>query len=169
MKNRYRLIMALIPTILAFYIVMLPMNRVIEKDHVEIFPFFNWRLFSSVPSAQIWEYALILHSIDGHEVDEPAYLIPNDEIRDWKALRIVAKACRKNVSCASEVTEIIYPIVRRIVDAEIVEFSIIEARVDLHDIRDHIRDIVTQQTRITDFFQPSTEIGRWNTHTGRMG
>ena len=169
MRTRYRLIMVLIPAILALYIVMLPLNRVIEKEHVEIFPFFSWRLFDSVPNAQTWEYGLILHSIDGNRVDEPHYLIPNDEIRDWKALQVVATACIKNVSCDLEVTEIIYPIVWRIVDAEIVEFSIIEARVDLHDVRDHIRDIVTEEISITDFFRPRIEIGRWNTYTGRVG
>ena len=168
MRNRYRLIMGLIPAILALYIVMLPLNRVVEEEHVEVFPFFSWSLFSSVPNAQTSEYGLILHSIDGNRVDEPHYLIPNDEVRDWKALHLVAEVCRKNSSCDLEVKEIIYPIVWRLVDAEVVEFSIIQARVDLLEIQNHIRDIVAQQADITDFFEPRTEMGRWNTYTGRV-
>lgn len=168
MRNRYRLIMGLIPVILAFYLAMLPMNRTIEEEHVEIFPFFSWSLFSSVPSVNSSQYSLVLHAIDNNEVDGIRYLIPNDDVRDWKALNLVAEICRRNDPCDSEVVEIIYPIVWRLTGAETAEFSILEARVDLHDIQENIRDIVDQQANITDFFQSRTDIGRWNTRSGRI-
>ena len=169
MRNRYRLIMGLIPVILALYVVMLPMNRVIEEEHVEIFPFFSWKLFDNVPNPQATEYGVILHSIDGNEVDGTQYLIPNNNIRDWKALILAVEACEKSTSCDSTVEEVVYPIVRRLADAEIVEFSVIEATVDLYEVRDKIRDLANRQTSKTDFFHPRAAIGRWNTHSGRTG
>ena len=160
--------MGLIPAILTLYIIMIPMNRVVEKEHAELFPFFRWTLFPSVPNASTSEYGLILHSINGYEVDGTQYLIPNDEIRDWKTLKLTAESCKKDVSCDSKVIDVIYPIVWRLADAEVAEFSIIEARIDLRDIQENIRDIVAKQANITDFFQPRTEIGRWNTSSGRI-
>lgn len=169
MRSRHRLIMLLIPAILALYIVMLPLNRVIEQEHPEIFPFFDWQLFAYVPDAEISKYGLILESIDGDQVDGVQYLIPNDKIRDWKALALVAETCQKAVSCDAEVMEIVYPIVLQLTATEVIEFRIVKARVDLDDIQANIRDIAAGRASRTDFFQIETEIGRWNTRTGRVG
>ena len=168
MRDRHQLITLLIPAILALYIVMLPLNRVIEQEHVEIFPFFHWSLFSVIPDWQTTEYGLMVHSIDGAEVDGNRYLIPNDEVRDWKALLYTAKECKRDGFCDERVEAILFPLVLQRTGAEVVEFSIIEASVDLRDIQEGIRDLAADRTSTTDFFQPRTEIGRWNTQVGRV-
>ena len=167
-RNRYHLIKLLIPVSVAVYVVMLPLNFVIEKEHTEVFPFYSWRLFPSIPAWQTSEYALIVHSIDGDEVNSTRYLIPSENIRDSKALKLAVTACTKETQCDETVTEVLYPLILQSLGAQRVEFSIIKARIDLHDIQDNIDDIAAQKVRTTDFFQPHTIIGRWNTHVGRI-
>ena len=168
-RNRYQLIKLLIPVSLALYIVMIPMNFVIEEEHTEVFPFFSWRLFDNVPGWETSEYGLIVHSIDGDEVDGTHYLIPSNNVRDWKVLILAVKACVKDIDCDETITEVLYPIVMQSLgDAKTVEFSIIKARIDLHDIQNNLQDIAAQKVRKTDFFQPHTLIGRWNTQIGRI-
>ena len=158
----------MIPAFLVLYIVMLPLNALIEDDHGEIFPFFSWRLFTRVPDWYTTEYGLLVHSVEGLEVDEPFYLIPSDDIRDWKALSQAVKACTTSGNCDQTVTETLYPIVFHSLETRNVEFSIIEARIDLRDIQDRIDDIATTAINKTEFFQPGNTIGRWHTQTGRM-
>ena len=168
LRNRYRLIKLLIPVSIALYIFMLPLSSVIETEHGEVFPFFRWRLFSSVPDWQASQYGMTLHSIDGVEVSGTRYLIPSDTIRDWKALRFAAAACRQDNDCDETVAEVLYPIISRSFGTTTVEFSVIRATIDLHDIRDHIEDIAEHRATRTDFFQPYQLIGRWNTQIGRV-
>lgn len=147
---------------------MLPLNSVLEEDHGEIFPFFSWRLFSRIPDWQTTEYGLLLHSIDGAALDSEYYLIPGNNIRDRKALRSVAVVCRKDVNCDEEVATVLYPILFDSLGTMNIEFSIVRARIDLHDIQDHIDDIAAQVVSKTSFFRPDITIGRWNTQVGRL-
>lgn len=167
-RSRYRLIRRLIPAVIALYVVMLPLNSVLEEDHGEIFPFFSWRLFSRIPDWQTTEYGLLLHSIDGAPLDREYYLIPSDDVRDWKALRSVVKDCRIDDNCDGAVASILYPILFDVVGTTNLEFSIVKARVDLHDIQDHIDDLAVQAVSKTSFFRPGTTLGRWNTQVGRL-
>ena len=147
---------------------MLPLNSVLEEDHGEIFPFFSWRLFSRIPDWQTTEYGLLLHSIDGASLDSEYYLIPGDNIRDWKALRSVAAVCRRSDNCDEDVATVLYPILFDSLGSMNIEFSIVRARVDLHEIQDNIDDIASRAVSKTSFFRPDTIIGRWNTQVGRI-
>ena len=167
-RNRYQLIKLLIPVTVVLYIVMLLLHSVIEEEHTEVFPFFSWGLFSIIPDWQTSEYALIVHSIDGDEVDGPLYLIPSNDIRDFKALNLATTACTKDSHCDETVVEVLYPIIEQSLGTKSVEFSIVVASIDLHDIQDNIDDIAVQAASKTDFFQSHTSIGRWNTQVGRI-
>ena len=153
---------------IALYVVMLPLNSVLEEDHGEIFPFFSLRLFSRIPDWQTTEYGLLLHSIDGVALESEYYLIPSDDVRDWKALRSVASVCRRNDNCDEEVAAVLYPILFDSLGTMNIEFSIVRARVDLHEIQDNIDDIATRAVSKTSFFRLDTTIGRWNTQVGRL-
>lgn len=162
-RRRRRLVRLLAPAIVVLYVIMIPLNSAFETDHAEIFPFFRWRLFAYVPDWQTHEYALIVDAVDGQVVDGTHYLIPNDSVRDWKALRVAAAACNTGVDCDDTVAEVIYPIIRRDSGDSSVEFRIVRARVDLRDVQDHISDLTEGETTVTDLFQPIKVLGRWNT------
>ena len=157
----------LIPAFLVLYLAMIPLNSVLETEHVEVFPFFKWKLFTHIPDWETFEYALVIDAIDGETPAETRYLIPSEDVRDWKALRRVAIACEKDRGCDEAVTEVLDPIIRRALGERSVDFSIIRADVDLHDVQDNIVDFVDGRLTRTDFFSPSKVIVRWNTHTGR--
>lgn len=141
------------------YVVMIPLNSLVEQEHSEIFPFFNWQLFSNIPSWQKHEYGLVLEAIDGEPVEEGNYLIPNAEIRDWKALRFAASYCVKNVDCDDRIADVIYPLVIRSTGHHDVEFRIIKAEIDLREVQPAIDDIADGKTPIADFFQSESTIG----------
>ena len=167
-KNRCRLARLLILTFFALYLVMIPLNSVIEEEHAEVFPFFSWSLFDDIPEWQTSEYALVIDAVDGQQIEEDHYLIPSSDIRDWKALRSSAVACAKNINCDDTVADVLYPIIWRYIGEHNVDFRIIRADIDLHDVRDSIDDLAEGTTTRTDFFQPRAVVGRWNTETGRM-
>lgn len=167
-RRRFRLTRLLIPLFLVLYVVMIPLNSVVEQEHSEVFPFFKWQLFSNIPDWQTHEYALVLEAIDGQRVEERQYLIPNTEVRDWKALRLAALDCVRNVDCDDTIADVIYPLVIRSVGHEEVEFSIVKAEIDLREVQLQVDDIANGRTAITDFFQSESEIGRWNTEVGRI-
>ena len=168
MRSRHRLITMLIPALAIIYVVMLPLASVIEEDHGEVLPFFSWRLFSRVPDWNTTEYGLLLHFVEGAAVSGTYYLIPSDDIRHWKALRLAAKACNSDSNCDQIVAEVLYPIVFESLGTTNVEFSIIRATVDLHDVQDHIDALATQQLNKTEFFKVDRTIGRWHTQVGRV-
>ena len=167
-RRRFRLTKYLIPFFLVLYIVMIPLNSVVEQDHSEVFPFFKWKLFSNIPDWRTQEYALVLEAVDGQPVEEGHYLIPNVNVRDWKALRLAAIDCVKNVDCDDTVADVIYPLVIRSVGHDEVEFSIIRAEIDLREVQPQVDDIADDKAAITDFFQSESVIGRWNTEVGRI-
>ncbi len=147
---------------------MIPLNAVLESEHSEVFPFFKWKLFTNIPDWETFEYALIVDAIDGEPPAETFYLIPSADVRDWKTLRRVATACTKERDCDEAVTEVLFPIIRRALGEQSVDFSIIKAEIDLHDVQDNITDFAEGRLTRTDFFRPSEVIGHWNTHTGRI-
>ncbi len=167
-RRRLRLTKYLIPLFLVLYVVMIPLNSVVEQEHSEVFPFFKWRLFSNIPDWQTNEYALVLEAVDGQPVEEGHYLIPNTEVRDWKALRLAALDCVRNVDCDDTVADVIFPLVIRSTGHSEVEFSIIRAEIDLREVQPQVDDIANGKTAITDFFQSESAIGRWNTEVGRI-
>ena len=130
-RRRFRLTKLTILLFLVLYIVMIPLNSVLEQEHSEVFPFFKWQLFSNIPSWQTHEYGLVLEAIDGEPVEEGIYLIPNTEIRDWKALRFAALDCVKNVECDNTIADVIYPLVIESTGHREVEFRIVKAEIDL--------------------------------------
>ncbi len=168
LKSRYRLTKLLVPAFFVLYLVMIPLNSVVEEEHSEVFPFFRWRLFATIPDWQTTEYALVIDAIDGEPADEPRYLIPSTDIRDWKALRTSAVACSKDIACDDTVTDVLFPIVQQALGDRSIDFSIIEADVDLHDVRDGIDDLADGVATRTEFYRPRTVIGQWNTETGRI-
>ena len=167
-RRRFRLVKYLIPLFLVLYIVMIPLNAVVEQEHTEVFPFFKWKLFSHIPDWKTREYALVLEAVDGQPVEAGHYLIPNTNVRDSKALRLAALDCIKNVDCDDTVADVIYPLVIGSVGHDEVEFSIIRAEIDLREIQPGVYDIANGSAAITDFFQPVSTIGRWNTELGRI-
>ncbi len=162
-RRRRRLVRLLAPAVVVLYVIMIPLNSVVETDHVEIFPFFKWRLFAYVPDWQTHEYALIVEAIDGQAVDGTYYLIPNDSVRDWKALRVAAAACNTGVDCDDTVAEVIHPLIRRDLGDSSVDFRIVRARIDLRDVQDHVNELNEGEIAATDLFRPIEELGRWNT------
>ena len=168
MRRRHRFITTLIPALAALYIVMLPLSSLIEEDHGEVLPFFSWRLFTRVPDWYTIEYGLLLHSVDGAAMSKPSYLIPSDDIRHWKALQLAIKACDSGSRCDKTVAEILHPIIFDLLGSTNVEFSIVKASVDLHDVRDRIDSHPIQGLSKTEFFQVDRTIGRWNTQVGRI-
>lgn len=167
-RRRFRPTRLLVPLFLVLYVVMIPLNSVVEQEHSEIFPFFKWQLFSNIPDWETSEYALVVEAVDGQPVEAGDYLIPNIEVRDWKALRFAASDCIKNVECDDTIADVIYPIVIRLTGHHEVEFSIIEAEIDLREIQPVVDDIADGRMPISDFFQPESVIGRWNTEFGRI-
>lgn len=166
-KSRRRLIKLAAPAIVVLYILMIPLNSVIETEHSEVFPFFKWKLFAHIPDWETYEYALIVDAIDGHTVEGEHYLIPSDTVRDRKALRQAALACRDGTDCDDTVVDVIYPIVRRELNDSIVDFRIVRAQIDLRDMQDHVSGLTEGETAVTDLFRPVEVLGRWNTETGR--
>ena len=170
-RRRFRPTRFLVPLFLVLYVVMIPLNSVVEQEHSEVFPFFKWQLFSNIPGWQTHQYALVLEAVDGQPVEEGNYLIPNTEVRDWKALRFAAFACvdnGDNGDCDDTIADVIYPIVIRSTGHHEVEFSIIRAEIDLREVQPAVDDIADGRTPISDFFQSESVIGRWNTEIGRV-
>lgn len=158
----------LVPGFIVLYIAMIPLNSVLESEHVEVFPFFKWKLFTHIPDWESFEYGLVIDAIDGEPPAETSYLIPSDDVRDWKALRRVAIACAKDRGCEEDVTGVLYPIIERALGKRSIDFSIIKADVDLHELQDNIDDFADGRLTRTDFFRPSEVIAQWNTRTGRL-
>ncbi len=169
LKNRFRLAKLLIPAFFVLYIVMIPLNGVLEDDHTEVFPFFKWKLFAHVPDWETTEFGLAIDAIDGEPVDGDVYLIPSTDIRDWKVLSTTAWACRRGDPCDETVRDVLVPIVLAALGDRSIDFSIIEAVVDLRDVRDGVDDLADGTALRTDFYRPVDVIGRWNTQTGRIG
>lgn len=169
LKNRFRLAKLLIPAFFVLYLVMIPLNGVLEDDHTEVFPFFKWKLFAHVPEWETTEFGLAIDAIDGEPVDGDVYLIPSTDIRDWKVLSTTAWACRRGDPCDETVRQVLVPIVRHALGDRSIDFSIIEAEVDLRDVRDGVDDLADGTALRTDFYRPVAVIGRWNTQTGRIG
>ena len=164
-RRRWKL---LIPGFIVLYLAMIPMNSVLESEHVEVFPFFKWKLFANVPDWESSEYGLVIDAIDGEQTEETYYLIPSDSIRDWKALRRVAIACAKGQDCDEGVTGVLYPIIQESLGDSSIDFSIVKAQVDLHDLQDNVTDFAEGRLTRTDFFRPIEVVARWNTQTGRL-
>lgn len=160
-KRCRRLVRLLAPAIVVLYVIMIPLNSAIETDHSEIFPFFKWKLFAHIPDWETYEFALIVDAIDGDDVEGTYYLIPNDSVRDWKALRLAALACRDGIDCDETVAEVIYPIIRRDLGDSSVDFRIVRAQVDLRDVQDHVSELTEGEIAATDLFQPIEVLGRW--------
>ena len=62
----------------------------------------------------------------------------------------------------------LYPIIERALGDRSIDFSIIKADVDLHELQDNVDEFADGRLTRTDFFQPSDVIARWNTRTGRL-
>lgn len=167
-RSRRRLTKYLIPAVLVLYIAMIFLNSVLETEHVEVFPFFKWKLFANVPEWEAIEYGLAVEAIDGEPVSRDLYLIPSDDVRDWKALRLAITACTKGGDCDGTVEEVLVPIVREALGPASIDFRIVEARVNLGDVRDRIDDVADGMATRTDFLRPIEVIGRWNTETGPL-
>lgn len=167
-RRRRRLWKLLVPGFIVLYIAMIPLNSVLETDHVEVFPFFKWKLFTNIPDWETFEYALVIDAIDGEPPAETFYLIPSADVRDWKALRRVAIACNKDRGCDEAVTGVLYPIIRRALGERSVDFSIIRADVNLHDLQDNITDFADGRLTRAELLRPDKLIVQWNTDTGRI-
>jgi len=169
LKNRFRLAKVLVPAFFVLYLVMIPLNGVLEDDHTEVFPFFKWKLFANVPDWQTTEFGLAIDAIDGEPTDGDVYLIPSTDIRDWKVLSTTAWACRRGDPCDDSVRDVLVPIVRQALGDRSIDFSIVEAEVDLRAVRGGVDDLADGTALRTDFYRPVAVIGRWNTETGRIG
>ena len=169
LKNRFRLAKLLVPAFFVLYLVMIPLNGVLETEHNEVFPFFKWKLFANIPDWQTTEFGLVIDAIDGEPTDGDFYLIPSTDIGDWKVMSSIAWACRRGDPCDEAVTDALVPIVRQALGDHSIDFSIVEAEVDLRDVRDGVDDLADGITLRTDFYRPIQVIGQWNTETGRIG
>ena len=154
---------------LILYLAMIPLNAVLETERSEVFPFFDWKLFAYIPDWQVTEFALVVDAIDGELIEEPHYLVPNTDVRDWKAVRTVALGCKRDDLCDEEVNEVLLPIIRESLSGRDINFSLIEATIDLSDIRDNIEELANGSAIHTEYFRPVRTIGQWNTETGRIG
>ena len=169
LKNRFRLAKLLVPAFFVLYLAMIPLNAVLETEHTEVFPFFKWKLFANIPDWQTTEFGLVIDAIDGEPAEDDFYLIPSHDIRDWKVLSTTAWACRRGDPCDDMVADVLVPIVQQALGDHSIDFSIVEAEVDLADVRDGIDDLADGDAIRTDFFRPVRIIGQWNTETGRIG
>ena len=169
LKNRFRLAKLLIPVFFVLYLVMIPLNGVLEDDHTEVFPFFDWKLFAYIPDWQTTEFGLVADAIDGEPTDGDLYLVPSTNTRDWKVLKTIAEACRRGDPCDDMVSDELVPAVRQALGDRSIDFSIIEAEIDLRDVRDSVDDLADGTVLRTDFYRPMSVIGQWNTQTGRIG
>ena len=168
--GRYNWLKLLLPCVLVLYPVMVLAGLIIGIGAVqgEIFPFFSWRLFSDTPQWAIVKPGLMVHSIDGEPIAGTRYLIPNQDIRDQKALRNAINHCFHPDNCDQAVAQLIFPVVRRLTQGHDVEFSIVNARIDLRDVQQGIGSIAKGKSKRTDFYTPETLIGRWTTTRGRV-
>ncbi|WP_419842502.1 hypothetical protein [Candidatus Poriferisodalis sp.] len=163
-----RLRKLIVPGFLVLYLVMIPLHALAETDHVEVFPFFKWKLFTHIPDWQSSEYGLVVDRVDGEAPGRSTYLIPSDDVRDWKALRRVAIACAKDRGCDKQITEVLHPILQRKLGERRIEFSIVKAEVDLREVQAKVTDLADGRMSRTDFFRPSEVIVRWDTGAGRI-
>ena len=160
--NRPRLTRRFAVVFVVFYLFMVWLRPATGTGQDELFPFFAWALFAQTPAWQRLENTVVLRAIDGEPMEDVRYLIPNDDIRDAKALRRTVDACESDrTACAAAVEAWLFPVVRRLTTGGSVEFSIVKARVDLRVARREIRRLAGGAARETDFFQPQDEIGRW--------
>ena len=166
--RRYRLTKLLVPAFLVLYIAMIPLHSVLETEHGEIFPFFRWKLFSHIPDWQSYDYGLVVDAIDGQPTSGVHFLIPNPDIRDWKALRLAVSACAAEIDCDETVAEVLYPIVHQNLGDRSVDFSIVRTTADLHDVQANIDGLVDGTTTRADLTRPTRVLSRWNTETGRI-
>ena len=159
--SRYRFVKALIPLFLAFYLFMILLHLAVNFRQSEIYPFFQWWLFSTTPGWERTDHAVILHALNGEPVDGVRFLIPNDSIRDRKVLELTVDACGEPAGCDAAAAQLLFPAVRRLTGAGNVEFSIVRARVDLRAAQREMQRLADGEAHATDFFRPETEIGRW--------
>ena len=75
---------------------------------------------------------------------------------------------RQERDCDRQVTEVLFPIIRRALGEHSIDFSIITADIDLRELQDNITEFADGRLTRTDFFRPSEVIVQWNTHTGRI-
>lgn len=147
---------------IVFYLFMVWLRPATGTGQDEIFPFFSWALFAQTPAWQRLENTVVLRAIDGEPMEDVRYLIPNDDIRDAKALRRTVDACESDrTACEAAVEAWLFPVVRRLTSGGSVEFSIVKVRVDLRVARQEISRLADGAARETDFFQPQDEVGRW--------
>ena len=169
--RRYRMLKVLIPIFLVGYAAMIPLHSFIESEHDEVFPFFDWSLFSRTPGWYATELTLSVNSIDEDVTRAVSYLIPTEESRANKALRRAVTACIRDLSCDQVVEEVLYPIVRRLLgvaDEASVDFTITRSRIDLREVQKNIGALADGTAIIADFYQPHRVIGRWDTSRGRV-
>ena len=163
--RRHRWMKLLGPTFFAVTILMVPLNFVLERQHVEVFPFFRWKLFTTVPEWNTTEYVLTVDAVDGVEVAGPQYLVPNSSIRDWKTVRAAGRTCRNADNCDDIVAELIMPIVTQSYGDRHVEFSILRANIDLRGISNNVASITDGTLSLTEFLHPDIVVGTWMTPT----
>ena len=177
--NRYRLLKYFIPLFLALYLAMVFWKVVIGFAQDEIFPFFSWDLFSAPPGWERTENAVIVHSVYGAPVDGAPYLIPSDNPNGWKALRRTVNACRGPAECDAAVEQFLFPPVQQLAwqnkvnldemqGYNDVEFSIVQANINLRDIQDNLGQIASGEITRADLLQSPAALGRWRTLEGRV-
>ncbi len=164
-KSRYEVLKYLIPLFLVVYVAGILLASAVDNNR-EILPFYNWRLFSSTPSWEVVGSGVIVHSIGGHPIHSDRYLIPNSNIRDTKVLYQTVRACTRNQNCDEEVERVLYPVISQLVDGNSTEFSIVQVRIDLHDIRTNIKGIADGTVERSEFYHPYREIGTWTIEEG---
>ncbi len=167
--SRYRLVKYLIVLVPIFYLFMVWLRPVIDVQKNEIFPFYAWGLFYSIPPPQKDISAVVVHSIDGASVNGTRYLIPNHKIADMKLLARVIIICgssNESRVCDEVVRLLLFPVVKQRTGSSNVEFSVVRVRIDLREVQRNIANLASGRTKRSTYYRPQTVIGRWSTDEG---
>ena len=161
---RYRVVKYLVFILPLFYLAIVGLKPVLSTHKQETIPFFSWQLFSWTPQWDKKVIGVVAHSIGNEPVTETRYLIPGNDIRDLKILRMVIDICNpsfQSIECAEIVRQTLYPAIKRISQSDSVTFGIVKGIVDMREVREDITDLAEGKTSRTDYYQIDSIMSAW--------
>ncbi len=116
--SRYRVVKYLLFILPLFYLMIVGLKPVLSPYKQETIPFFSWQLFSWVPQWHKPIVGVIAHSVENESIADPYYLIPGEDIRYLKVLRMVREMCDPSFfddRCTEIIKQTLYPTIEKII------------------------------------------------------
>ncbi len=143
----------------------------IASEQEEIYPFFSWGLYSSVPAWVETLPAVVAHPTDDNRTrGDERWLIPSGDSRHLKALRQTLDVCehRPENECLHAMERVLLPIVANLAGSRDVKFSLVWMTVDLRAVREGIGGLSAGRTQLPDYYRVAAVLSRWASGPGGL-